>query len=161
MVLVGTTLIFFWVKDCTWLAVRIMFLLLGKMMTLSEGVVSTAWRISLVLGFIVWPPGTTAAAPRLPKTSISPSPEATAITAVSVVGILSFCISRKSWCCSSMLRMLTWCSVPSLVASWIILPGVEGMNMDTDRDSSPTTISDSPFFSSRLPDGFRLQLLAF
>src|SRR4030067_498609 len=49
MVRVGTTLTFFSVSAGTCSAVRMMFLLLGRMIILSEKVDSTAWRISLVL----------------------------------------------------------------------------------------------------------------
>ena len=56
------------------LAARMIFLLLGRMMILSVGRFSIAWKISSVLGFMVCPPSTIAATPRLAKMREMPGP---------------------------------------------------------------------------------------
>src|SRR5207244_10479573 len=59
-----------------------MFLLFGSTTTASAGQASTAWSSSAVDGFIDWPPATTSCTPRLRKSRCTPSPVATATTAV-------------------------------------------------------------------------------
>src|SRR5688500_20020811 len=59
-----------------------MFLLFGRMMILSVGRFSNEFKISCVDGFMVCPPSTTAATPRLAKMRLNPAPGETVTTAI-------------------------------------------------------------------------------
>jgi 3-isopropylmalate dehydrogenase len=72
-----------------------MLRLTGGPDVLRQGAASTATSRSCVLGFMVWPPGTTASTPRLSKTDLMPWPAMTATTLVSPRG--SALTTSRAW----------------------------------------------------------------
>ena len=117
-VLLGTTATCFTVTSLAWFAARMMFLLFGRMMTLSVGRFSNAAKISCVDGFIVCPPSTMAATPKLAKMRLSPLPGETTTTAIcpgstgdnSIFSFFDFWIS---FICASKFSIATLEMVPS------------------------------------------------
>ena len=76
-VAVGMTTICFSVRPAHCSAAIMIFLLLGRMKTVSAGIFSTPSRMLSVEGFMVCPPDTTPSAPRSQNRAASPSPAQT------------------------------------------------------------------------------------
>ncbi len=131
---VGITTIFFTLTLAAFWAAKMMFLLFGKMMILSVGKFSNAATISFTLGFIVCPPVTMAATPKLANMREIPSPGETATTAI-CPGVTGASLIGSF----SSLRDLTW-SCKFSIATFLIVPKLSVYSIGVNRFSNGTWI---------------------
>ena len=144
---VGTTSTGFSAARAACSADRITFELFGSRSASGAATDSTAATRSAVEGFMLWPPSTTRAAPRLSKIARFPSPATTATTSLAFSPTWSRRSSRRSVCrCMFAISIpsSTPCAPPALSAA----PGSSVCTCTFSALRSPTTSSESPSGSS-------------
>ena len=148
-VLLGMTTTFLGVRPSTCWAAIMIFLLLGRMNTVSAGTLFTASRMSWVLGFMVWPPEMIPSTPRLPNTSPRPLPAQTLTTprdfsGSAIFGDSSCSLSTFSVCCRRIFSIFTVTKEPYFRASCNAVPGLLVCTWTLMISSSSTSTRLSP-----------------